>query len=50
MGNILITIFTSSTSVKVDKLHLFNKAVPVIVAVSESLIAALSKKLPRKGR
>ena len=46
MGSILITIFTSSTSVRVDMYHLF---INVISApFSDSLIAALSKNLQKK--
>lgn len=46
MGNILITNFTSSTSVKVDVRHLFNTVVSLDILGSK--IAALSKKLQIK--
>lgn len=47
MGNILITCFTSSTSVSVDRYHLLS----IVVAdsgISGVFIAALSKKLKIK--
>lgn len=43
MGNILMINFTSSTSVRVDRYHLFTAVIPP--AIFGSLIAALSKKL-----
>ena len=44
IGSIPIIILTSSTSVRVDKLHLFI-IILLLLALSGILIAALSKKL-----
>lgn len=46
MGNILINIFTSSTSVRVDRRHFLSDVVSTRASVS--FIAALSKNLHHK--